>query len=346
MPQNEISAEVPVQDEFGRPVNFGWARRPLFTYNPPYMGGPYRVREFASDRYIIYNATHLLVFEIYDGGSLGHVGVSLISLKEHSRSTLDLNFPLTLGSFELPRSSESGSVRVRIRKLTLDFIRMESGARIIKVDIPHFGHNRHLRGEVVLQAPPFPGGPESIAAHSPWRREQAAFRYFRCSPWFIAEGVMQFGSAELYFSRDKAWGILDWMRGIRPRQDIRYWACACGMSSGRLTGFNVGYGSADSSPGTENAFFLDGIVHKLDQVTFHIPATDWLEEWHFTSNDERLKMIFTPNQERSDGRRFLLHSVKRRQVYGTFSGRVILDGGGEITFWNLTGFAERVKTRF
>jgi hypothetical protein len=286
----------------------------------------------------------MILFEIYDGGSLGHVGISVISLKEHRRTTQSFDFPLTLGRFELPRSSESGSIRMRVRRLALDFILMESGARIIKVDIPRFGHHRHLRGEVVLSKPEFPEL-QSIVCNSPWRREKDAFRYFRCSPWFIAEGVMQFGTSELYFTRDNAWGLLDWMRGVRPRQDIRYWASACGMASGHLTGFNVGYGSADSAAGTENAFFVDGVIHKLDQVTFHIPPTNWLEEWRFTSNDDRLTMTFTPNQERSDARRLLLHSVKRRQVCGTFSGRVILDDGGEIAFWNITGFAERVKTR-
>jgi hypothetical protein len=348
MPQNEVIAELPVQDEYGRPINFGWARQPFFVYNPPYSGAPSRTREFEADRYIIYSAAHLLVFEIYDGGSLGHVGISVVSLKDQRRSTQSFDFPQILGRFELPHNSESGSIRIRLKRLALDFIRMNSGARIIKVDIPRFGHHRHLRGEVVLLKPEFAntGRPQSIVTNSPWRREKDAFRYFRCSPWYVTEGVMQFGSAELYFTKDKAWGLFDWMRGVRPRQDIRYWAAACGMASGHLAGFNVGYGSDDTGAGTENAFFLDGILHKLDEVSFHIPPTNWLEEWKFTSNDNRLTMTFVPDQERSDSRRLLLHSVKRRQVCGTFSGRVILDSGGEFSFWHIRGFAERVKTRF
>jgi hypothetical protein len=342
MAQNEFISEVPVLDETERPGRFGWARKPVINYNPPLMGGPARTRYTESDRYIIFSATHLVVFEIIDGGVLGYIGVSVVSLKDRRRSTQVFESPFAFGRFELPRSSESGSIRIREKKAAIDFVLMESGARIIKVDIPKFGHNRHLRGEVVLSPPK---NAESIVTLSPWRREKNAYRCFRCSPWFITEGVMQFGPAELYFTRDNAWGIFDWVRQVRPRQDIRYWAAACGPAAGCIAGLNVGYGSADSSCGTENAFFLDGVIHKLDQVTFHIPPADWLDEWRFTSNDKRLEMTFTPNQERAERKRILFHSWKRRQVCGSFSGRVVLDDGSDFSFWNITGFAERVKTR-
>jgi hypothetical protein len=342
MAQNEFISEVPVLDETERPGRFGWARKPLVIYNPPFMGGPSRTRYTESDRYIIFSATHLVVFEIIDGGFLGYIGVSVVSLKDRQRSTQVFESPLALGRFELPRSSESGSVKIREKKAAIDFALMESGARIIRVAIPKFGHNRYLRGEVVLSPPE---KAESIVTLSPWRREKNAYRCFRCSPWFITEGVMQFGTAELYFTKDNAWGIFDWIRQVRPRQDIRYWAAACGMASGRMAGFNIGYGSADSGCGTENAFFLDGVIHKLDQVTFHIPPVNWLEMWRFTSNDKRLEMTFTPNQERVERKSILFHSWKRRQVCGSFSGRVVLDDGSDFSFWNITGFAERVKTR-
>jgi hypothetical protein len=220
---------------------------------------------------------------------------------------------------------------------------MNGGARIIKVDIPKFGHHRHLRGEVVLSTPP---ETESLVTNMSWRRDKSSFRCARRSPWYIAEGVMQFGSSELIFTRGNAWGIFDWNRGIRPRSDVRYWASACGLSGNRQTGFSVGYDSADSGYGTENAFFLDGKLHKLEQVTFHISPANWLEPWHFTSNDNRLTMVFTPNQERSERNRMTFHSITRRQVCGSFSGTVILDDGTELAFQDITGFAERRKTQF
>ena len=356
MPENEITERQPVMDPYGQPINFGWARSPLFDYNPPLIGGARRSKITEVDRYIVFSATHLVVFEVMDGGYLGHIGVSVFSVKDHSRSTHTIDSFFSLGRFNLPLNSEYGFIKMLDKKTALDFVVMPGsvasdgsrvstgGARIIKIDYPRFGHHRHLRGKLVLTRA-FPDA-QSIVTVSRWRRERYAFRYLRCSPWFVAEGVIQFGSTEIYFTQDNAWAIYDWKREIRPQRDVRYWAAACGMADGKLAGFNIGYGSADASAGTENAFFLDGIIHKLDQVTFHIPPVDWLDEWKFTSNDKRLEMTFTPFQQRREYRSMLFHSVKCRQVCGTFSGRVVLDDGSVQAFWDITGFAERRKTRF
>jgi hypothetical protein len=42
----------------------------------------------------------------------------------------------------------------------------------------------------------------------------------------------------------------------------------------------------------------------------------------------------------------LFHSLQRRQVCGRFSGAVVLDDGSRFEFQDITGFAERRKTRF
>jgi hypothetical protein len=127
---------------------------------------------------------------------------------------------------------------------------------------------------------------------------------------------------------------------------VRYWASACGLSGGQLVGFTLGHGLIDSTAATENAFFVDGRVHKLDQVSFYKPSSGWLSPWHFTSADNRLDMVFTPQQERYDRRQMLFYSMSRRQVYGSFSGKVVLDDGAEMDFHNITGFVERCRTRF
>jgi hypothetical protein len=346
MTQHEIKSgdETPgpaVLDEQGRPVNFGWSRRPHFLYNPGLSRAPRRhVTE--SDRYIVFSPTHLISFEISDSGYMGYVGISVISLKDQQRSTHSDSVAFPLGSFGFPQDSSRGSTRIKRKNYALDFVVMESGARIIKVDIPRFGHHRNLRGVLVLSAP---AEAESIVTNMPWRRDRNAFRYSRVSPWYTAEGVMQFGGSELVFTKDKAWGILDWSRGVRPRSDLHYWAAACGQCRGRQIAFSVAYGSADASFGTENAFFLEGRLYKLDQVTFHIPLADRLEPWRFTSSDRRLEMRFTPHQERSDRHRMIAYSIDRRQICGFFSGKVILDDGEELEFRTLTGFAERRRTK-
>jgi len=342
--QNEIRSALSVVDDSGRPGNFGWSRRPAFFYDPALVWAPRR-RIFEADRYLAFSPTHTVAFELRDDGWLGYMGVTVASRREKKRSTSAIQSLLPLGSFGLPPSSQSGQARYRRRGAALDFVPMEGGARIIRADIPRTGDSRGIRGELVLTEPEG-GASESIVCNLPWRSDGSAFRCSRRSPWYTAEGVVQFGTTEIVFAKGNSWGVFDWGRGVRPRADTRYWACACGLGAGgRLVGFSVGHGCEDASCGTENAFFADGRLHKLDQITFHIPPADWLSPWSFTSNDNRLEMTFSPRQQRSDGGRALFHSFARRQFFGSFSGRAVLDDGCEVSFSNVTGFAERVKTR-
>ena len=341
MEQKEISGSLSVLDDMGHPQNFGWSRHPSFFYDPFLIYAP-RHRISESDRYIVHNPTHLVTFEIRDDGWLGYMGVSIISLRDKKRSTQVFNTLFPLGTYELPTSSLTGSVKWRRKKTHLDFITMEDGVKIIKADIPQYGRHRSMRCELVLMKPETA---ESLVTNQPWRNEKNAFRYTRCSPWYYVEGVVQFGSTEIIFTRGNGWGILDWNRSARPKADVQYWASACGMVDTRQLSFCVVYSQADFSLGTENGFFVDGMLHKLDQVTFHIPLSNWLSPWRFTSNDNRLEMSFHPHQERIDRRRLFFYHSARRQVCGFFSGKVVLDDGSTVEFHNLTGFAERSKMK-
>jgi hypothetical protein len=343
MPQNEITSSLSVLNDMGQPQNFGWSKTPNFFYDPVLVNAP-RQRISESDRYIVHTPTHLVVFEIRDDGWLGFMGITVISLRDKKRSTQTFSTLLPLGSYELPTSSMAGSVHWHKKKTHLDFICMDNGVKIIKADITGFGHHRSMKGALVLMEPP--AGSQSLVINQPWRNEKNAFRYARCSPWYYTEGVIQFGSSEIIFTRGNGWGILDWNRCVRPKTDIKYWAAACGMSDGRQLSFCVGYSWADFSQGTENGFFVDGILQKLDQVTFHIPMSNWLSPWRFTSNDNRLEMTFYPHQERLDRRRLFLYYSTRRQVCGFFSGKVHLNDGSIIEFQNLTGFAEWSKMQY
>jgi hypothetical protein len=342
MAQNEITGQVPVFDEAGMPENFGWSRSSSFLYDPLLIRS-HRRHVCESERYVFFSPTHLVILEILDNGYLGYIGMSVVSLKDKKRSTQTFVVPFPLGSFDFPGNSDLGTIKIERKKSVLTFSAMEGGARIVKIDIPRFGHHRSIRGEVVFTPPP---GAESLVTNMSWREERGSFRLSRRSPWYNAEGVIQFGGQELIFTRGKAWGILDWNRGIRPKGDVRFWAAGCGQSGGAQAAFSIGYDSADSTTGTENAFFLDGRIHKLDQVTFHISPSNWMLPWRFTSNDNRLEMIFAPHQERSENLQMFFHYLKRRQVCGSFSGKVILDDGSDFEFQNITGFAERRKSRF
>ena len=94
--------------------------------------------------------------------------------------------------------------------------------------------------------------------------------------------------------------------------------------------------------------FLDGTAHKLDRVEFHLPAgAPDTAPWRFSSNDGRFELDFTPLVDRADKVSLLsLFVTDQHQVFGRFSGTVVLDDGTRLEIRDLTGFAEKVHNRW
>jgi hypothetical protein len=156
---------------------------------------------------------------------------------------------------------------------------------------------------------------------------------------------MQMGNQDIVFTRGNAFGVFDWTRAARPKRDLRYGARGCGIFKKKQISFSLGYSTADTGAATENAFFLDGKLHKLDQVTFQISPKDWLLPWHFTSADGKIEMIFRPLADETVHSRIFFHSIGLHQFFGYFSGKVLQDDGEFFVFRNITGMTERRKSR-
>lgn len=115
-------------------------------------------------------------------------------------------------------------------------------------------------------------------------------------------------------------------------------------------GFNLGYGFGDTRAATENVLFYNGRAHKLGHVIFHIPLVkgkyDYLSPWTMESEDGRLKLDFVPVMDRASCTDAKLIKSDQHQVFGRFSGKVILDAGTEIELKDFFGFAERVENKW
>ena len=123
------------------------------------------------------------------------------------------------------------------------------------------------------------------------------------------------------------------------------------MKDGSKLGFNFGYGFGDTSAATENMIFYNGKAHKIDRVDFNIPGDlegnpQYMENWHFTSNDDRVDLYFTPIYDRHTGTDFKIIKMLPHQVFGLFSGTLVLDDGTKIIITDELGFAEKVHNKW
>ncbi|HKM06857.1 MAG TPA: DUF2804 domain-containing protein, partial [Sphaerochaeta sp.] len=334
-------------DKKGHITEEGWARKPLWQYKRKDIKAcRLAIKEW--DYYALVNQEqgYAVTATFSDLGYAAVFAISYNDLTRKACAQTDAIKFFPLGKLGLsPTSTEDNQVSWANEKIRLAFVKK--------------GENRHLMfacpslvlpdGRVGLdvnvtlkQKPEM----ESINIATSWKENRKAFylnEKVNCMP---VEGTIRRGLDKETILLGETWGVLDWGRGRWTYQNRWYWSSASGLLENIPFGFNLGYGFSDRSPASENALFYNGVVHKLGEVTFHIPEDDYLRPWKVTSSDNRLTLDFEPAVDRSSTTNFLLVKSIQHQVFGYFSGTVILDDKTELSLTRFAGFAEDVFNRW
>ena len=185
---------------------------------------------------------------------------------------------------------------------------------------------------------------------TPFTEDPKAFYYNQKINCLRAEGKAEWNGNEYLFAPAHSFAVLDWGRGVWTYENTWYWGSASGLADGVPFGFNIGYGFGDTSAASENMLFYDGVAHKISQVKFEIPMKDgkedYLAPWRFTSDDGRFEMDFAPIIDRASCTDFKILCSDQHQVFGRFTGTVMLDNGRKIAIRELLGFAEKVRNKW
>jgi len=336
-----VMGEGPLHDAAGHLIDPGYATHEVRRYDRSRIAAdPARIKEW--DYYCILNADFGLALTVADNGYIGYLGVSWMDLRGRSFVNDGALIAEPMGSMALPASADAGDIVQAQDELDLAF-RHEPGGRRLTVRAPGFDGGRGLSGEIRLDQPPM----ERMVIATPFADDPHAFYYnqkINCMP---ARGGVRIGSQVHDFTPETSFGVLDWGRGGWTYDNVWYWGSASGLVEGRPIGFDIGYGFGETSAASENMLFVDGRAHKLDQIAFHMPsgAPD-SDRWHFTSNDGRFEMHFVPAVNRWAKVEAGMVKTEQDQVFGYFSGQVILDDGALLAVRGLPGFAEKVWNRW
>jgi len=95
MPQQEIGEPTVLLDGKGQLEKRGWARAPLFWYDRSLIRSPQR-RILESDRYVVFSDRFALLFEVFDGGYLGEISVTVANFSEKVPKPTVFVFPFLL----------------------------------------------------------------------------------------------------------------------------------------------------------------------------------------------------------------------------------------------------------
>ncbi|MFX0055404.1 MAG: DUF2804 domain-containing protein [Candidatus Hermodarchaeota archaeon] len=342
--QHRITQPTELLDESGYLVNPGYATQLLWRYDRSKIkAGWHRIKEW--DYYYILNEDYGITFTMSD---LGYAGLMAVVWLDFRRGTCTQEETLALlprGRTNFPSTSREGNVEYQDKKLTLGYY-VKHGERTIRVDCPEFTNKlgeKGLSGELVLHQDP---EMDTMVIATSWKENRKKFYYnqkINCMP---AEGTIRIGDTEYSFTPESSFGGLDWGRGNWTYRNRWYWGSASGLLNGEPFGWNIGYGFSDRSSASENMVFYKGKAHKLDQITFHMDVNDYMKPWKFTSNDGRFEIDFEPILDRYGKFNLLLIKSVQHQVFGHFTGKVILDDGEKLNVDRFLGFAEDVYNRW
>ena len=343
--QNEITKVDKLLDENGNLKHKGFSKQMLLEYSRNDIKAPkWRIKEW--DYYLIYNDNYGIALTFDDNGYMGLFGASVLDFKNSWENTKNLLTLMPLGKYNLPNTSKTGDAFYKDKNLDVGFVINKDNTRTLKFKMEKFLNKKPFECEFTLSHEP----KENICIATPFEKDKH-FYYNQKIVGFKAQGYVKFDDKQIDFSSDDTVALLDWGRGVWTYKNTWYWGAGSGYVDGHSVAFNIGYGFGDTSCATENMIFYDGIAHKLEDVTFNIPVNDkgqddYLKPWTFTSSDGRFEMNFEPVLDRYCNTDVLIIASKQHQVFGKFSGTMVLDDGTKVKIKNFLGFAEKVMNKW
>ena len=364
----EITEARPLLDRKGQLTQVGYAKKLLPIYDRDKVkGGLMRLKEW--DYYYIGNEEFGLALTIADNSYMGLDSISFINFGDDPwEVTKSPMRALTRGKTNLPETSERGVSAVYGKGYFLKFV-VKDGVRHLTGHMDKFCKKTDIDFDITLLSEP----EDSMVIVTPFEKKQHFYynQKINCMP---AEGTVTLGGKVYEFKPENSFGVLDWGRGVWTYENTWYWGSASGLLDGESFGFNIGYGFGDTTAASENMIFYKGKAHKLGDITFNIPETiephkvrhynykasvrpgvvvkdlrkmdDFMAEWTITSDDGRFEMTFEPIIDRASCTDIKVIKSDQHQVFGKFTGTVILDDGTELQVKDFMGFAEKVVNKW
>ncbi|HLD68273.1 MAG TPA: DUF2804 domain-containing protein [Pseudomonas sp.] len=131
----------------------------------------------------------------------------------------------------------------------------------------------------------------------------------------------------------------DWSAGYMRRETTWNWACLSGQAGLQRVGLNLSCGVNETSF-TENCFWLDGELIKVDTVRFAYDRDRALEPWSIHSHDGQVELRFEARGLHQERLNLGFIASNFKQIFGRFRGVLRPHGRPEVAIDDLWGFVE------
>ena len=191
----------------------------------------------------------------------------------------------------------------------------------LSVICPDFD-GEHLQAELTIH---HPAADDSLNVVIPWNRQ--TFQFTAKHHTLPTTGTVKVGDRRYTFNEEESYSVLDYGRGIWPREATWNWGMASQRMRGRRIGLNFGGKWTDGTGMTENAIFVDGVMTKIhEDVIFEYDRNNFMKPWTIRSKfSETVDLTFTPFFERVAKTDAKLIRSEVHQVIGYYNGIVKLE---------------------
>ncbi len=366
--QHKITKPSKLLNKHGELIQKGYATSPLLRYRRKDAAYPLRLKEW--DYYLIYNDSYGTALTIGRSSAILLISATLFDFNKKTQITRSFVRLVPNKYLSMPESSEKCNIQYQDSMVSVSILH-SNDKRNIELFIKNFNnkttairqntpseniqeHNKEQNStinDLKLSITLSHELKDSMVIATPFPKCKKQFYYNQKIIGMNALGYVKTGNQTIRFTPFDSFGLLDWGRGIWPYKTKWYWGACQGIIYGNQFGFNLGYGFGDTSAATENMLFFNGFANKLKDVTFHIPKNckdeyEYMLPWKITSSDNRLKLKFIPLLDRSANLSIILLATNQHQVFGKYSGTVVLDDGTIVYLKDFLGFAERVVNRW
>jgi len=235
----------------------------------------------------------------------------------------------------------SGSVQFHHAEMNIQLLHIQNETHIT-VSIPDFDNETLVADLHVMH----PEEDDTLNVVIPWSRQ--LFQHTAKHHSMPVKGFVKIGEKRYDLHEDESFAVLDFGRGVWPRETVWNWGMASQMAGHHRIGLNLGGKWTDGTGMTENAVFVDGKMTKISEdVIFDYDPSNYKKRWTIhTKFSDTVQLTFTPFFGREANTNMRLIRSEIHQLVGYYNGRIRLDNGKFLPIQQLLGTIEEHKAKW
>lgn len=332
----EITKAEQLLDKRGNLAVAGYATHMNFVYDKKYVKKPLRLKEW--DFYQIHFDDRF-VLQL----TLGHVSYAMqIAATVLDLSTGEKRSVGTLASVipsfkkNMPTNPEvAHKLQYFSKNLHVQFEVTDKYRRLSFTQTDMLG----IKAEINLILTNVNKTKEKMVIATPFSQKGQFYLNYK-ENCFVVNGYCRI--EDVCYQIKDGFGLLDWGRGVWPYAHNWTWGNGGTKVNGKHFGFNIGWGFGNTEAATENMFFYDNKAYKLGTVH----ETQVGDNYRYQDDDKRFVFDVEPLFDNFTKTQMLWVNNRCHQVFGRWSGYVVLDDGTKLTIPPFIAFCEHAENHW